>query len=134
MTLANAIEGIGEVYAEKLKASGIKSVDALLTACANKSGRDKVAAATGISDKLILKWANHADLQRINGIGAEYSELLEAAGVDTVVELAARKAGNLAAKLVEINNAKQVVRQVASEKMVADWIDQAKALPRVMTY
>ena len=100
------IQGIGEAYAPKLIAIGIKTPEELLEACLTPSARKKVAEETGISGKLILKWANHADLFRISGIGPQYAELLEAAGVDTVKELRHRVPANLTAKMVEINKAK----------------------------
>lgn len=128
------IEGIGETYEAKLGAAGVKSVEALLDACATKKGRTELAEKTEISEKLILKWANHADLARIKGIGGEYAELLEAAGVDTVPELATRKAENLFKKMQETNDAKALVRKVPTEAQVADWIKQAAALPRILQY
>lgn len=134
MTKLNVIEGIGEAYEEKLKANGVASIEALLETGAAKKGRAELAAKTGISEKLILKWVNHADLARIKGIGGEYAELLEAAGVDTVPELAQRKAENLMAKMIEINEAKKLVRKLPTAGQVADWINQAKELPRVMKY
>ena len=134
MTKLSVIEGIGEAYEEKLKTAGISSIEALLEAGAAKNGRTDLAEKTGISEKLILKWTNHADLARIKGIGGEYAELLEAAGVDTVPELAQRKAENLMAKMVEINETKKLVRKLPTAGQVADWIKQAKELPRVMKY
>ena len=128
------IEGIGPSYGAKLKTAGIKSTTALLKACAKKSGRKKVAEDTGISEKMILEWTNLADLMRIKGIGKQFSELLEAAGVDTVKELRNRRADNLTAKMVEVNAKKKLVRQVPSEKMVERWVAQAKGLDPVMTY
>ncbi|MDI9486173.1 MAG: DUF4332 domain-containing protein [Bacillota bacterium] len=128
------MEGIGEAYELKLKEAGILSVEALLKACALKKGRVELAEKSGISEKLILKWANHADLARIKGIGGQYSELLEAAGVDTVPELAKRKPENLYAKVVEVNKVKKVVRKLPTEKNVADWVKQASGLPRVLQY
>lgn len=102
--------------------------------CSTKKGRADLAEKAGISEKLILKWANHADLARIKGVGGEYAELLEAAGVDTVPELATRKAENLYKKMVEVNEEKALVRKLPAEKQVTDWIEQAKDLPRVMQY
>jgi predicted flap endonuclease-1-like 5' DNA nuclease len=128
------IEGIGEAYAEKLKAVGIATTDALLEKGASPKGRKEIAEKAGISDALILRWVNHLDLFRIKGIGSEYSDLLEAAGVDTVPELAQRKADNLLKKMTEINEAKKKVRKMPVESQVADWIDQAKKLPRVINY
>ena len=128
------IEGIGPVYAEKLTAAGIKTVEALLDAAKDPKGRQTLAEATGIDASRILKWANMADLMRIKGVGEEYSELLEAAGVDTVKELKHRNAENLHAKMEEINEAKKLVRQTPSLKSVGEWIEQAKTLPAILTY
>jgi len=128
------IEGIGPVYAEKLKTAGIKTVEGLLEKGASRKGRKEMAEQTGISDKLILEWVNLADLFRIKGIGEEYSDLLEEAGVDTVAELAQRKADNLHAKLEEVNNAKKLVRRTPTLDAVKDWVEQAKKLPRVVEY
>jgi predicted flap endonuclease-1-like 5' DNA nuclease len=128
------VEGIGKVYAEKLANAGFTTVEALLKAGASPKGREALAEKTGISGKLVLEWVNLADLFRIKGIGEEYSDLLEEAGVDTVPELAQRNAENLYAKLVETNDAKKLVRRLPAQSQVADWIQQAKALPRVVTY
>ena len=128
------IEGVGEVYAEKLVAAGIIKVEDLLEKCATPKGRKELAEATGISDKLILRWTNHADLFRINGVGPQFSELLEAAGVDTVKEFRHRVAENLQPKLEETNAEKHLVRRVPSLKEVIKMIEQAKALPPVVTY
>ena len=134
MTKIIDVEGIGEVYAKKLTDAGLNTLEALLKAGASPEGRQALADETGISRKLILEWANHADLYRIKGVAEEYSDLLEEAGVDTVPELAQRNAANLYAKLVETNAAKELVRRLPTQSQVADWIEQAKALPRVMTY
>jgi len=128
------IEGIGPVYAEKLTAAGVKTVEALLDAAKDPKGRQTLAEATGLDASRILKWANMADLMRIKGVGEEYSELLEAAGVDTVKELKHRNADNLHAKMEEINEAKKLVRQTPSLKAVGEWIEQAKTLPAILTY
>ena len=128
------IEGIGPVYAEKLAAAGITTVEALLKAGASPNGREALEEQTGISHKLILEWVNLADLFRIKGVGEEYSDLLEEAGVDTVPELAQRNAENLYAKLQEVNAAKELVRRLPAQSQVANWIEQAKNLGRVVTY
>lgn len=128
------IEGIGEVYAAKLKAAGISTVEALLEKCASAKGRKDLEAETGIGHQYILKWTNHADLMRINGIAGQFAEILEAAGVDTVKELATRNAENLAAKIAEVNEQKNLVNRVPAASEVAKMIEQAKALPPVMTY
>ena len=128
------VEGIGEVYAKKLLEAGITDTAILLEKCCKPAGRKALAEATGISSKLILTWTNHADLMRIKGIGPQFSELLEAAGVDTVKELRNRNAENLAAKILEINEEKHLVRRVPVLKEVVKMINQAKELPPVMTY
>ena len=120
------IEGVGEVYAEKLIAAEIKTVADLLDRCATPAGRKALAKATGITEKLILKWTNHADLFRIKGIGPQFAELLEASGVDTVKELRNRVAANLVAKMNEVNEQKHLVRRVPAELEVQRMIDQAK--------
>jgi predicted flap endonuclease-1-like 5' DNA nuclease len=128
------IEGIGPVYAEKLIAAGIKTTGKLLKAGATPKGREELAEKAGIDYKLILEWVNHADLYRIKGVAEEYSDLLEEAGVDTVPELAQRNPENLYAKLVEVNDMKKLVRQLPSQRQVGDWVQQAKALPRMIQY
>jgi predicted flap endonuclease-1-like 5' DNA nuclease len=134
MTNIATIEGIGPVYAEKLAAVGAKTVEIFLERAKDPKGRKTLAEATGIDESRILKWANKADLMRIKGVGEEYSDLLEAAGVDTVKELKHRKAENLHAKMEEVNAEKKLVRQTPSLKSVTEWIDQAKELPPVLTY
>ena len=128
------VEGIGEVYAGKLIAAGVANTQALLQAGSTASGRQALAEASDISSKLILEWVNHVDLFRITGVGEEYADLLEEAGVDTVPELAQRNAANLYAKLVETNAAKNLVRRLPSDGQVSDWVSQAKGLPRVIEY
>ena len=128
------IEGVGEVYAEKLIAAGIKDTDALLEKSAKPAGRKELEKETEISGKLILKWTNHADLMRINGVGPQFSELLEAAGVDTVKELRNRVPANLQAKLEEVNAAKNLVNRVPALVEVEKMVAQAKELPPLMEY
>jgi len=128
------IEGIGPAYAEKLSGQGLKTTDDLLAAAATPKGRQDLEAVTGISGALILGWVNKADLFRVKGIGTQYSDLLEAAGVDTVVELAQRRADKLTAKMAEVNAQKKLVRQLPTEGQVAAWIEAAKALPRAVSY
>lgn len=128
------IEGIGQAYADKLEAAGIKTTDDLLEKCASPKGREKVAEETGISPKLILKWTNHADLFRIRGVAGQFAELLEAAGVDTVKEFRHRVAANLYPKLVETNEAQNLCNRVPAEKEIQKMIDQAKELEPVITY
>ena len=134
MASISNIEGIGETYAEKLKAIGIATTEALLKQGATPQGRQEIAERSGISPTLILEWVNLSDLFRIKGIGEEYSDLLEEAGVDTVVELAQRNPENLFKNLAEVNAAKKLVRRLPTQKQVADWVAQAKELPRVVTH
>lgn len=128
------IEGVGASYAEKLNAAGLVSTNDLLKKCAAPAGRKALAEETGISDKLILKWCNHADLFRVKGVGPQFAELLEAAGVDTVKELAHRKPENLAAKMAEVNAEKKLVRRVPVVAEVEKMVEYAKELPGVLTY
>jgi len=134
MTKLTTIEGIGEVYAAKLKAAGVDTVEGLLEAGATPKGRDALEETTGIGHKLILEWVNLADLMRIKGVSEEYADLLEEAGVDTVKELRRRNAANLHAALVEINEQKKLVRRLPGQNQVADWVEQAKALPPKVSY
>jgi len=128
------IEGIGPTYAAKLGTAGIKTVEGLLKKCCDKKGRKEVAAVTGLDEKQLLEWANMADLYRVKGIGSEYSQLLEAAGVDTVKELRNRNAANLQAKMAEVNAEKKLTRVVPSVSMVERYIEHAKGLDPVITH
>lgn len=128
------IEGIGAVFADKLKSADITTTDALLEKAKSPKGRKELAAATGIDESRILKWANMADLMRIKGVGEEYSELLEAAGVDTVKELKTRVPANLTKALADVNAQKKLVRALPTASMVEKWVAQAKDLPSVLTY
>jgi predicted flap endonuclease-1-like 5' DNA nuclease len=134
MAKLEVIEGIGPHYAAQLRAAGVGTIEALLDAGATPRGRMQLGQKTGIGDEYIMDWVNRADLMRIKGIGEEYSDLLEKAGVDTVVELSRRNAYNLHATLMQTNAAKKLVRRPPSMRMVADWISQARQLPRVVSY
>jgi predicted flap endonuclease-1-like 5' DNA nuclease len=134
MAKLTKVEGIGEAYAQKLREAGIATTQALLKKGASPKGRKEIAEKAGISEKLILEWVNHVDLFRIKGVGEEYADLLEAAGVDTVPELAQRNPENLYQKLVAVNQEKKLVRQLPTQAQVSDWVAQAKRLPRVITY
>jgi len=134
MAQIESIEGIGPQYAEKLKAAGVSSTEKLLDMGATAKGRDELATQTGISGKLILTWVNHADLFRIKGVAGQFSELLEAAGVDTVPELAQRNAENLQQALAKTNEAKKLSKTTPSVSQVSAWIAEAKTLPRVVQH
>lgn len=122
------IEGIGPAFASKLTDAKIANTDQLLAACGDAKGRKAVAAATGIDESRLLKWANMADLMRVSGVGKQFAELLEAAGVDTIKELRTRNAENLAAKMSEINAVKRLTRGSVNTARVTEWIEQAKTL------
>ena len=128
------IQGVGDVYAQKLTAAGIITVDDILAKGKTPKGRKELEEETGISGKLILTWVNHADLFRVKGIGPQFSELLEASGVDTVKELKTRNAANLVAKMQEVNEAKHLTKVVPTEAQIQAMIDQAKELEPMVTY
>jgi nucleotidyltransferase/DNA polymerase involved in DNA repair len=130
------IEGIGASHGAKLRKNGVKSVGMLLKKGCDRKGRKKLSEATGIDDSLILKWVNKADLCRVRGVGSEYAELLEKAGVDTVKELRNRNPKNLYEKMAEVNSAggRPLVRQLPGKKRVESWVSHAKELEPVLTY
>lgn len=134
MASISKIEGIGPVFTEKLAEAGIKTTEKLLEKGASRKGRGEIAKETGIDEKRVLRWVNMADLFRIKGVGEEYSDLLEAAGVDTVKELRNRNAENLHKKCEEVNEEKNLVRQTPSLNQITDFIAQAKELEPVITY
>ena len=134
MAKLEVVEGIGFKYAKDLRAAGVRSTGDLLKKGATPKGREIIASKSGISKTLVLEWVNHVDLFRIKGVGEEYSDLLEEAGVDTVVELAQRNSANLYEAIQSTNVRKRLVRRPPSKKMVTDWINQAKRLPRVIQY
>ena len=134
MAKITEIEGIGPANAKSLHKAGIKTVESLLKSGCTKNGRKELCGASGIDEKKILKWVNMADLFRVKGVGQEYSELLEAAGVDTVKELRNRKAGNLYKSMEEVNAKKKLVRSLPGEKKVESWIKHAKTLSPMVKY
>jgi predicted flap endonuclease-1-like 5' DNA nuclease len=128
------VEGIGPAYAAKLTDAGAATTDAYLGTASSRSGRQALADATGISPSLLLEWANHIDLMRIKGVGSEYSDLLEAAGVDSPTELSHRNAANLAQTFAELDAARNTVRRIPTESVIQGWIDEAKTLPKVIEH
>lgn len=134
MAKLETVEGIGTVYARKLREAGISTTQALLKKGSLPGRRAEIAAQAGVAPALVLEWVNHADLFRIKGVGEEYADLLEEAGVDTVPELAQRNPQNLHQKIHAVNQQKRLVRREPTEDQVADWIAQAKMLPRVIQY
>ena len=132
MAKLDTIEGIGPALSAKLSEAGIGTTDALLEAGGTQKGRAEIAVKSGMSESQILEFVNHVDLMRIKGVGSEYSDLLEAAGVDTVPELAQRNAANLTAKMEELNAEKKLVRSTPSESQVEGWVEQAKGLPKAV--
>jgi predicted flap endonuclease-1-like 5' DNA nuclease len=134
MTQIDDIEGIGPQYAEKLKSAGVNSVENLLETGATAKGRSELVDKTGISSSLILRWVNHADLFRIKGVAGQFSELLEAAGVDTLPELAQRNAENLQQALAKTNEEKNLAKTTPSLNQVTAWIAEAKTLPKIVQH
>jgi predicted flap endonuclease-1-like 5' DNA nuclease len=128
------IEGVGAKYAAKLAEAGIANTKQLLDKAASRKGRADLAKATGLDEKLILKWANMCDLMRIKGVGEEFSELLEIAGVDTVKELAKRRPDNLRQAMVDANQKRKLVRQLPSVGQCESWVKQAKDISPIMSY
>jgi predicted flap endonuclease-1-like 5' DNA nuclease len=128
------VEGIGPVFHDKLHAADIQTTEDLLREGATPAGRNRLAEASGISTTMLLEWINHADLMQISGVGSEYADLLEDAGVDTVAELARRNGANLWAAMRDYNTEKESVRRTPSEAAVADWIAQAKTMGRSIEY
>jgi len=128
------IEGIGPAYAQKLSAAGIATTDDLPEKCCSPAGREAVAAKTGLSDSVILKWSNMADLMRISGIGSQFSELLKGSGVDTIKELRTRNAANLAVKMKEVNTEKKLAKTAPTEATITKWIEAAKTMEPKLTY
>lgn len=134
MATITDIEGIGEVYAVKLRTVGVRTTEALLERCGTPKGRKGLAEMTGFSEQTILEWVNRADLFRVRGIGSQYSDLLEAAGVDTVRELAVRKAESLLENLTKVNTEKNKVNKLPTLSQVKSWIQIAKILPKGVKY
>lgn len=134
MATITDIEGIGEVYAVKLRTAGVRTTGALLERGGTPKGRKGLAEMTGFSEQTILEWVNRADLFRVRGIGSQYSDLLEAAGVDTVRELAVRKAESLLENLTKVNTEKNKVNKLPTLSQVKSWIQIAKTLPKGVKY
>jgi predicted flap endonuclease-1-like 5' DNA nuclease len=134
MAKLEEIEGVGAAYAEKLRDAGVGSVEALLEAGKDRAGRKRLVEETGLAADLIMRWVNHADLFRLRGVAGEYADLLEAAGVDSVPELAQRNPDNLAETIRATNEERKLVRQAPSAKQCAAWVSEAKSLGRVVQH
>jgi predicted flap endonuclease-1-like 5' DNA nuclease len=134
MASIDAIEGIGHKYATKLRKAKVRTTEALLKTGATRKGRKELAESAGLNEDQVLAWVNRADLMRVRGVGEEYSDLLEAAGVDTVKELRRRNAANLLSAMVDVNARKRLVRRLPTQSMVERWIAHAKQLDPVVTY
>ena len=134
MTKLTMIEGIGPANAEKMLLAGIQTTEALLEAGGTKQGRINLASKTGIAESVILIWVNMADLFRIKGISSQYAELLEAAGVDTVKELAQRNPNNLLQAMIEANNKRKMVRRVPAVAQVTSWVEAAKSTDAMVSH
>jgi predicted flap endonuclease-1-like 5' DNA nuclease len=130
----NEIPGIGSDTADRLRAAGIRTSEALLDAAKGPRERKRLAEEIGLDEKRILGWANAADRMRIKGIGADYASLLQAAGVDTVKELRYRSPAKLARRMAEVNGKRKLARVLPSDRAVERWIDQAKKLQLKIHY
>ncbi len=128
------VEGIGPVFRDKLHGADIQTTEDLLREGKTPAGRNRLSEASGISTSMLLEWINHADLMQLKGVGSEFADLLEEAGVDTVAELARRNAANLAAAMKDYNADKEATRRTPSAEVVADWIAQAKTMGRTIEY
>lgn len=134
MASIDTIEGLGHRQATRLRKARIRTTEALLKAASTRSGRKQVADTTGLPERKVLEWVNRADLMRVKGVGEEYSDLLEAAGVDTIKELRRRNPRNLLGTMIEVNNKKRLVRRLPTEVMVTRWVDNAKTLEPIVKY
>lgn len=134
MATIDYIEGIGPTFARQLRKSGVRTTEALLKRGATRKGRRELAEKASLTERQILEWVNRADLMRVKGIGSEYSDLLEAAGVDTVKELRRRNSDALTAKMTQINEQKRLVRRLPTVAMVTGWVESAKGLEPVVKY
>lgn len=128
------LKGITDAVLNMLKAQGLGNSDELLEVARTPEGRKDLSQTIGVNAAVILDLANRADLARVKGIGRVYSDLMEEAGVDTVKELAQRVPANLHAKLIEINSRRQLTQRPPSLDQVANFVDQAKGLPRMLEY
>jgi predicted flap endonuclease-1-like 5' DNA nuclease len=128
------IEGIGRAHAARLRKAGIRTTRALLERCRHRRGRKVLAAATGLREARLLAWTNMADLYRVRGVGSEYAELLEKAGVDTVKELGKRRPEHLVRQLTQVNRRRRLVRRLPGLKRVMRWVAAAKKLRPLVTY
>jgi predicted flap endonuclease-1-like 5' DNA nuclease len=134
MSTIDTIEGLSHRQATKLRKARVRTTEALLKTGATRRGRRELAAASDLPERSILGWVNRADLMRVQGVGEEYSDLLEAAGVDTIKELRRRNPRNLLGTMIEVNKKKRLVRRLPTEGMVERWVDQAKSLDPIVKY
>lgn len=130
----DTIDGLSRTEARTLRRAGVRTTEKLLRRAGTRGGRREIASATGVAEKRILEWVNRADLMRVKGVGEEYSDLLEAAGVDTCKELRNRNPQSLLMKLTQVNSKKRLVRRLPTEVMVKRWVDHAKELPSAVSH
>ena len=129
MPSIDAIQGIETAHARTLRKSGVRTTEALLKRAGTRGGLQELAAVTKLNEKMIMQWVNRADLMRVKGVGEEYSDLLEAAGIFSVKELRTHKPGPLLAKMTQVNSRRRLVRRLPTETMVTRWVEHAAALP-----
>ena len=126
------IEGIGKVYRERLRGLGIETTEKLLELCAAAEGRQQLADRLELPLRTIRDWVSMADLMRLSGVATQFSELLQASGVDSVQELATQDAEELARRLAEVNEKGKLTRTVPNAEKVAAWIEEAGTLRKFL--
>ncbi|HKZ25631.1 MAG TPA: DUF4332 domain-containing protein [Acidimicrobiia bacterium] len=134
MPSIDAIDGLGHDYATKLRKNRIRTTEALLKRAATRRGRTELANHIGVSDSIVLRWVNRADLMRVKGVGSEYAAVLEIVGVDTIKELRRRKAKALTAAITEANEERHLLRRLPTEGMVSAWVATAAELEPLVRY
>lgn len=127
------IEGVGKIYAKKLRSIGVRQTHDLLDLCRDAEGRDRLAKYLKVSSKEVSRWTSMADLMRVSGIGGQFAELLEAANVSTIEDLMNQKGDQLAQRLNEINNKKNMARNVPDSSRVGEWVKQASKMESYVT-
>jgi len=126
------IKGIGEIFAAKLAARKVTTTDELLLFGATADGRESLRATTGVHSRQILRWCNWADLMRIQGIGPQFTQLLEAAGVGSLKDLAGSRAENLKARIEDEIRLMRLSAAPPSLTEVRRWITEARMMKSVL--
>jgi predicted RecB family nuclease len=128
------LDGITQEQIKLLRSVGIRTTEKLLEAAHSMRSRKRLSVDTGISEKLLLRWANMADRMRIKGIGEDHARLLEAVGVVTVRELKYRNPAHIAKAMRAYNDKRKLVRLLPNENAIKRWIAAAGKLDQKITY